>query len=227
MLDLFSKLREVIAGRNVGVKIDIPASQRMIILGNAPLKRNMSEYIDSSAAVVRFNECKNIGRKVGSKTDYLCINNLGSPTNRFINRQLIKKLPFIGEVKEIWFPRNSEIMIAHRRELEPSLNEDEFQDKSNEIVLSNSLSGKTIINFTKEQNLSVISGITGCSLEEFLEPSTGILAIEYVLSEPRFDKYIKVLLGFNFKGWSGHPWGAEEALLMRRAAQREDFFLEP
>jgi hypothetical protein len=49
------------------------------------------------------------------------------------------------------------------------------------------------------------------------------LAIEYILSEARFADYEKVLLGFGFTGWAGHPWDAEKEIVMEYAATRTDF----
>jgi hypothetical protein len=228
ILELFKKLRhQGLSEAHAGESHRIPPSRRMIILGNAPLKKNMSDYIDASALVVRFNECKNLGRKVGMKTDFLCINNLDRPANRYIRKQLIKKLPFIDSIQEIWMPRCSSVMIENRRKIETSLNEEEFRDKAEDIILSNSLTEKKIIHFSKELNLQVINNLSDYSSDAFLEPSTGVLAIEYVLSENRFNDYDKILLGFNFKGWFGHPWDAEERLLMDYAANRKDFYLEP
>lgn len=225
MFDFLSKLREVITGHNAAIKNNIPASERMIILGNAPLRKNLSDYIDSSALVVRFNECKNLGRRVGTKTDYLCINNLGPPANRYVKKRLIEKLPFLDEIQEIWIPRSSSVMLAHSLKVEPLLSEFELRDRTEDIVSSNSLWSKKIVRFSEELNLRVIKNISRYSQTDFMEPSTGILAIEYVLSEARFRKFHKILLGFNFKGWFGHPWDAEEALLLDYAADRDDFHL--
>jgi hypothetical protein len=196
---------------------------RLLILGSAPFETDVSRYIDESALVLRFNECKNLSDRTGSKADFLCVTNIGSTTERFIRDRAIGRLPLIDGVREIWLPRCRDVMLEHSRQVNPLLNEWVMRDQSDELIESNGLSGKQVFHFSVEHNLRAVARLTARSARPFLEPSTGFLAIEYILSEARFADYEKVLLGFGFTGWAGHPWDAEKEIVMEYAATRTDF----
>lgn len=200
---------------------------RMIILGNAPMQMDMSDYIDSSDLVVRFNECQNYGMGTGHKTDILCINNFGQPAEEWVKYKTISKLPFINQVSEIWFPR-TESILEHRKTV-PDRHFDQlrFRDLSADLIASNHLANKSIVRFSDTLNAEVLSALKRLSSEEFREPSTGILAIAHVLTAPTYSKLQKVILGFTFEGWKGHPWAGERALVESYATNDNTLHLEP
>lgn len=197
-----------------------PPPNRMIILGNAPMKFDMAQYVDASALVVRFNECGNYAKGTGTKTDILCLNNFGKPTAQWIARKTIQKLPFISRVDEIWIPRVADILLTHRIAYKKitgdrHFNEKKFRDLSAELISSNELGNKKIVRFSQELNEDVLDNLKRLSLVDFREPSTGILAISHALSDERFAAYDKIILGFTFEGWKGHPWSGEQLLVKK------------
>ncbi|MEK1890731.1 MAG: hypothetical protein AAAB35_24845 [Phyllobacterium sp.] len=54
----------------------------MFIVGNGPIKDNLSEEVDRSDLVVRFNEPKSSKGMSGVKTDILFVCNSGKPMQR-------------------------------------------------------------------------------------------------------------------------------------------------
>ena len=81
--------------------------KNIIILGNADVQTDYSQFVDSADFVIRFNEARNYGKNTGTKVDALCLTNLSTPGRLFAKYQTVKKLSFIDNVKEIWFPRPS------------------------------------------------------------------------------------------------------------------------
>ncbi|MDD2662764.1 MAG: hypothetical protein PHD19_03285 [Dechloromonas sp.] len=207
-----------------------PPQNRMVILGNAPMKFDMTQYVDASALVVRFNECGNYAKGTGTKADILCLNNFGKPAEQWITRKTIQKLPFISSVDEIWIPRVADILLTHRiayKELtgDRHFDKDKFRDLSNELISSNGLGEKKIVRFSEELNKEVLDNLKSLSPVDFREPSTGILAISHVLSEGRFSGYDKIILGFTFEGWKGHPWSGELLLVKKYMEERSNLML--
>lgn len=202
-------------------------TKRMVILGNAPMTMDMSEYIDSADLVVRFNECQNYGIGTGTRADILCINNFGQPAEEWIKYRTYQKLPFIGHIREVWLPRNASLLEHRKTVKDRHFDPSRFRDLGDELIDSNQLQDKTVVRFSNELNAQVLSELKALSSSQFREPSTGILAISYILSERRFDDYQKVMLGFTFEGWKGHPWSSEKALVEHRIAEGASLSLIP
>lgn len=192
--------------------------KRMIILGNAPMTMDMSEYIDASDLIVRFNECRNYGKGTGSRVDVLCINNFGQPAEEWAKDQTYKKLPFIGQVREIWLPRTPSLLEHRKTVKDRHFNPARFRDLGDALVSGNQLEDRSIVKFSDALNERILNDLKSLSSGEFREPSTGILAIAHILAQPRFADYRKIILGFTFEGWTGHPWSGEKALVERYLA---------
>ncbi len=205
----------------------VPSERRMIILGNAPMQMDMSEYIDSSDVVVRFNECQNYGLGTGHKADILCINNFGQPAEEWIKDQTFFRLPFIDQVKEIWLPRTPSILEHRKSVRDRHFDVARFRDLGEELVNKNRLTSKVIERFSDKRNAEILDSLKKLSSEEFREPSTGILAIAHAVASPRFAHLNKVILGFTFEGWKGHPWKGERALIAQFASQSISLHLMP
>lgn len=86
----------------------------LVIVGNAPMKSDLSDIINKMDCVVRFNNGKNYNQKTGKKTDILVLNSAGVPigneTLTFLTKKrtkidVEKELPYLVQAKEVWFPR--------------------------------------------------------------------------------------------------------------------------
>ena len=102
--------------------------------------------------------------------------------------------------------------------------ESEFVDFSKQLVLHNQLQGKAITYLSAEFNVRVFNALLAEMRQlgptvPFVCPSTGFLAIEYVMASPRFTDCRKHIVGFGFEGWNGHPWQLERSIVTRYAQQ--------
>ncbi|GAB1401600.1 hypothetical protein MASR1M68_05110 [Elusimicrobiota bacterium] len=200
---------------------------RLLILGNAPLRENLSEFIDTSDIVLRFNDAFYYGFNTGRKVDILCITNTGSSslsiaTNREILRKKINE-----KVSEIWFPRDSDYHKKYIIENHIDYTLNEFDDYSHEIISSNHLNDKIIKKFSKEFNKTVFNKVITYNPSYFICPSTGIMALEYIISDERFSEFEKILVGFTFEGWKGHAWSEEQKIINSYMENRKDFKFLP
>lgn len=203
----------------------MPSKQRSaVVVGNARIEADHSQLVDAADVVLRFNECKNYSRFSGTKTTIICACNTGSPAIRFIEEMPFKNLDVCRRAEEFWFPRDVQIQRSFlvRNGIQYPLSE--FEDLSSAIVRSNGLSGKTFDVFTSLFNAHVFrkilrfQGQHGLEGEYFVCPSTGFLGVEYLLSAPRFCDCEVHLIGFDFCGWTGHPWETERRIVEEYAA---------
>jgi len=199
-----------------------PRDKKIAIVGNANLKSDQSALIDSCDFVVRFNNCRNYGNNSGTKVSAVCITNTTLTDIKDFDYNL-KDRTFHKDISEIWFPRS---IPVHKR-----INHQyDYEDASESIVEVNNLHSCKIVHFSDEMNENVFRLIRENGKKPFICPSSGILAIEYILGEDRFKEYNKFVFGFNFYmrgedilGWYGHPWRIEKKIVLTYAATRDDF----
>jgi hypothetical protein len=194
-------------------------SKNLVLIGAAPCSIDYSPLINHADLVVRFNECKQFGGNVGTRTDILCISNMGSPARRYIAQRPMRGLEPLRTAK-IWFPRNTDVCLDHvsrMMEEDPGLRSAwrdlDFRDYSAEITEANDLGHGGIERFSKELNARVFRSLERPGDLPFFAPSTGILAVARVLGDPAFADHRVHLVGFGFAGWTGHPWRAERAFV--------------
>lgn len=193
-------------------------ANRLAIVGSGRIRFDQSRMIDACNPVIRFNECKNYGRNCGRRTDILCLTNTGGPAMRMIREAPIRSAPYRDGVTEVWLPRDSGVHAA----LGVDMPADGCLDVSAELLERSALADRRVIRFDAGLNERVFRELQRRSARPFTCPSTGILAIEYVAGQARFDGYEKYIFGFSFRGWEGHPWRAERDLVHARVAARRD-----
>lgn len=195
--------------------------KRIAIVGSAAIEKDESSQIDSCDLVVRFNNCKVYGGNSGKKLDILCINVGGAPACQMIAETTVLKSSFYSLISELWIPIRTRVCQAHMMGWslsDPRLDDSDLLD---EIIKSNKLGHLPTVRFSMEFNFRVFVMLRKRAAS-FVSPSTGFLAIQYVVDEPRFAEWDKLIFGFAFKGWIGHPFAAEEKLVMQYAAERQD-----
>jgi len=197
---------------------------RIALVGNAPLEKDFSSVIDGCDYVVRCNEAKNLGPFSGKRTDVLCITNTGAPAIRMMREKSVQKQPKFPNLKEVWFPRNYQAHKQHNRGKNPEFYSTEF-DRSRQIIWANKLHGINVNYFRKSFNESVFSILKKYGIEDFVSPSTGFLAFMYILSAKRWNQSEKIVLGFTFETWSGHPSEAEKLIMHDLIKSRGDVVL--
>ncbi len=194
-------------------------SKNFVLVGAAPCSLDYNPLINNADLVLRFNECKQFGGNVGTRTDILCVNNTGSPARRYVATRPMLALAPVRAAK-IWFPRDVNVCREHVSRMihgNPGLRSQwqdlDFFDYSDAILKANDLGHGGIECFSRELNAGLFRSLEQCNAPPFFSPSTGIFAVARVLGDPAFADHRVHLVGFGFSGWPGHPWRAEQALV--------------
>lgn len=184
--------------------------KKIVIIGNAKIKKDYSILINNADIVVRFNDAGNYySGLVGSKTDVLCIANISHPGRRFSKYKIIKKLPFIDQVKTIWFPYFS----SHKASqfwLKPITKSILKQTNYCDLIIKrNCLFDKNVLHFGKQNYDSACNNLNIANLNN-LVPSSGYLAIKYILDNYSVNDFEIIIIGFTFSGCACHFWDKEK-----------------
>lgn len=216
-----------------------------VIVGNAPLKYNFSEFIDSSDCVVRFNDCKNYGGHSGNKTDILILNNSGDPEYYRTLSDLLKprtrkeverSMPYVARANQVWFVRPpSALLSGFIRERIPDsspFKESELRQNRHQRDLAAEIAQALCIPREKIRPLRALDFYTALwdklltyGTTEAVAPSTGMLGVEMVLSDPQFGGYRKFVTGFNWEMWPGHPGELERRMITHYSDQGQLTFV--
>jgi hypothetical protein len=189
-------------------------TKRIVIVGNAKLTEDYSALVDEADMVVRFNDARYYGTGfAGNKTDVLCIANMEHPGRKVAKYKTIKKLAFINQVKAIWFPHFSEFKPAQCWIKPISRARFKQTNYCDWILARNDLTDKNIIHFGSSHYLSACKDLNITETSN-LEPSSGYLAIKYIIENYPTDSYEITLFGFTFSGSNSHAWNEEKANIM-------------
>ncbi|MDP1666515.1 MAG: glycosyltransferase family 29 protein [Methylobacter sp.] len=191
------------------------------IVGNATVETDLSDEINSADLVVRFNVAtkNNFNINTGVKTDVLCVCNSSAPGRAYAKYRRLATLPFINEVNEIWFPRPTS-NPARQVWFKPWSRQTFRQtDYSKFIVSRNGLKNKKIVYFGDDlfhDCCHMLDIAKDCSL---YGPSSGFLALQYVLQQFDLTEHQLLMIGFTFSGSETHRWQKEKEEVLKLQAQ--------
>lgn len=205
----------------------MPRRKRVALVGSAPLGKDMSSLIDSCDVIIRCNEAKTLGGHSGSRTDVLCVTNTGGPAHRIITEQSIRRSPRFPDLSEVWFPRDSythlQALNASGFQIPPS----EFEDRSQDILTANALNDVVVTHFSRDFNERMFASLKLKSADPFVCPSTGFMALCHLLERDDYAAFDKLILGFTFQYWEGHPSRAEQRFVRALCSRRADLHWIP
>lgn len=192
----------------------------IVIIGNAHMESDCSKLVDTACFVIRFNEVNNYNQNTGTKIDALCLTNLSDPGRRFAKNQTVKKFPFINQVNEIWFPRPNGF-LPRQFWIKPfkkyTFRRANYREH---IVVRNDLKDKKVICFSKELYSDTCNKLSILDSSDDFFPSTGFLALMYVIQRFKLSGVKIILLGFSFSGTDCHPWSKEEEEILELERQK-------
>lgn len=182
----------------------------LAIVGNAPLGCDLSNEINSTDYVVRFNDATQAIEMGGTKTDLLMVAATSKPMQKRLQEPEFIKSPIFEAAQEIMLPYHPSIV-------------EQYHPKPN--ILSR-LKGRradwthqTIDIIGKYKDIRVMSpqfymracadlGIAEKDMSKIF-PSTGFLGIWYMLQTHDTDEWDIRICGFTWEGWKRHAWDAE------------------
>ena len=192
----------------------------LIIVGNAPLPRDLSREVDAADFVVRFNEPKQSIGMSGTRTDLLILATSSKPMQRRLRDPGVVQTPTFKAAQEVMLAYHPSIMrLYHPKPNILSRLKGRRSDWTVETIEVVGGAGKEIrlmppqfyINGCKELGVS----------EENLSkvfPSTGFFGIWHMLGKCPAESWDVKLCGFTWAGWKRHTWGDERSWVEKKVA---------
>ncbi len=205
--------------------------KRLIVVGNAPRPRHIwqrmtparfGRKIDAFDVVVRCNEIKNRNKPwIGERTDVLFVRAEGSPAHRMSQPGGMAIPPSMRPGRVIFS------CDENSRGLYPP-NPDDPHDGMifrEAILESGGLTGLPVATLSISEIRSVIGLLAEASGGTPTIPSMGLLAIHHVTTAPEFTDFEVWIAGFKWRGWIGHNWEGERAIIEKWRKERRLRFL--
>ncbi len=181
--------------------------KRLVVVGNGPVGRDLSSYVDAADAVIRFNEPKASIGITGVKTDLLFVCNSGGPMQRRMKPDYLQ-LPTVKAAREVIFPFHP--LAIQRYFRKPNLLSRLMGrriDLTQEAIAFLGGAGKVVRilppQFYEEGCREL--GLDEGRMKE-LFPSTGYFGIRYALEHFNAPEWRIEICGFSWQGWSKHAW---------------------
>ena len=193
--------------------------KKLVIIGNADVTGDHSEFVNSFDVVVRINLRNNHNTAhgtTGTKTDLLCYT--PRAVNMVMNNDEDLKLieSYCSNVSRLWFLRPRHGYWVNRSFLSGFFFRRErlFLDLSRAFIKRFKLKESRTEFIEADFLNSVINNLRNQNPDGPKPwPSAGIMVIEKVLADEEYTHFEKYLLGFTFDGWEGHPWASEIKLV--------------
>jgi hypothetical protein len=181
------------------------------IVGNGPVTSDIAAQIDGCDFVIRMNLCTSHGDWTGTRTDCIALGNIGEHAASIMRAE---SNPHIVDVPEVWLGHNPLLHaeIAEAVEKISATTASYFDDFS--ILASGP-------DFSRKR-LHILDYYTGAALMAklrahqempFLLASVGMSVIEEVVQVLAQPGDLVLVAGFTHRGWWGHPWDAERAVI--------------
>ncbi|MBB3215845.1 hypothetical protein FHW72_000891 [Ochrobactrum sp. RC6B] len=185
----------------------------LIIVGNAPLPRDLSAEVDAADFVVRFNEPKQSIGMSGTRTDILMLATSSKPMQRRLRDPGFVQTPTFKAAKEVMLAYHPSII----RKYHPRPNflsrlkgrRGDWTMQTIEVVGS---AGKEIRIMPPQFYLAGCKelGVTEENISKVF-PSTGFFGIWYMLEKCPQESWDVKICGFTWEGWKRHTWGDERS----------------
>ncbi|WP_313958393.1 hypothetical protein [Chelativorans salis] len=196
--------------------------KRAFIVGNGSLPFDMSERVDASDHVVRFNEPKKSIGMSGTKTKWLFVANSGKPMQRRLNDPNYPTSPIVRAADMVFFLYHPTIIRNYF--IQPnflSRLKGRRGDWTQDALAMFGEAGKTvaILPPTYYEEGCAELGLTSAMLTSVF-PSSGYFGIRYALERLPAEEWDVEIAGFSWQGWKRHAWGDEQAWVKQKVGER-------
>jgi hypothetical protein len=188
-------------------------ARQIMIVGNGPVDCGVAALIDAADLVIRFNGCRNFGA-AGRKTDIIAVCNTGRPGAAMLADPNWRDSEAVNATAEIWSVRDPDKFAAMRPELavtHPEL-DDFCDDYTDGFAAFASANGKHHRIITRAVHEDLDRALEAYAPGPYVVPSSGMVVVHAILSDPAHADDTIILVGFGHTGWDGHPFDAESRL---------------
>lgn len=203
------------------MNLEASRSNRMVIVGNGPLSRDLSEHVDTADFVIRFNEPKMSIGMSGSKTDRLIMANSGKPMQRRINDATLIASPIFQAAGELMFAYHPQIIARYfPRPNMLSRLKGRRTDWTLPALQKFGAAGKEIrimpMQFYERGCREL--GLPAAMMHKVF-PSTGYFGIWHALEHYPAETWRIEVCGFTWQGWQRHAWADERKWVAEKVEQ--------
>lgn len=203
-------------------------ARQIMIVGNGSVDAGAAPLIDAADLVIRFNGSRNFGT-AGRKTDIIAVCNTGRPGAQMLADPAWRNSEAVSRTAEIWSVRDPDKFADLKPQLavsHPELDDfcDDYTDGFATFATANG-KGHRIIHRNVHETLD--ASLLALGAEPYVVPSSGMVVIEALLSDPDHAEDTIILAGFGHSGWDGHPFNAERRLVDRYIASGRVMRLQP
>lgn len=196
--------------------------RRVVVVGNGPLPRDMTEEVESADFVLRFNEPKASKGMSGLKTDLLLVNNSGKPMQRRLRDPAYFRSPMVQGAEEIIFPYHP--ITIRRWLIRPNFLSRLRGRKSDWTLTALEAFGQAgkqvrIMPPAFYEDACEELGVPRAKMREVF-PSTGYLGLRMMLERFPAGQWTVEVCGFSWEGWKRHAWADERGWVELHVADK-------
>lgn len=201
---------------------------QIMIVGNGPVHEGAAPLIDAADLVIRFNGSRNFG-SAGRRTDIIAVCNTGRPGAAMLADPAWRDSEAVRRTTEIWSVRDPDKFADLKPALAISHPElDDFcDDYTDGFATFAAARGKRHRIIHRDVHEALDEALLALDAEPYVVPSSGMVVIEALLSDPEHAEDTIILAGFGHSGWDGHPFDAERRLVDRHIASGRVMRLQP
>ena len=185
-------------------------SRRIAIVGNGPVPEGMAGTIDAADMVIRFNDCRSLGRG-GERTDIVAVCNTGRPALAMLGGGHWKASAAVRQAREIWCVRTPAMFAAMRPALavsHPDL-DDFCDDYTPGFETFARATGRELGVIPAAVHHALDAALAAFDPPPYVVPSSGLIVIAHVLDAVAKAGDRVSIAGFGHEGWQWHPIAAE------------------
>lgn len=189
-------------------------TRRIMIIGNGDVPQEVADAIDAADLVIRFNNARNFG-VAGRRTDVMAVCNTGRPAKAMLGSETWRNSPAVSASGAIWSVRDPAKFEAMKPDILanfPEL-EDLFEDHTCEFAGFARQGGKDHMVLPARAHEAAAQALAPLDPGLYVTPSSGLVVMSHVLSDPAFAEDSICIAGFSHTGWNGHPFDAERQLI--------------
>jgi ribosomal protein L39E len=183
------------------------------VIGNGKVNKDLSNIIDKSDVVVRFNNLDNYNLNTGTKITIWVLSSNKILLTRLIEnpKPIVDKAKLNNSIKQelifsipTFFPVKTESQIEQNR-------------KERDYAVNQFLNHFDLMKHPYSMIEFPINYLFDLQPEKWLSkyqcPSNGYLITRFFADNPIYSDYEINLVGFSWEGWEGHPWEFEKKYL--------------
>lgn len=204
------------------------ADNRVVIVGNAPIARDLTSVVDGADVVFRFNHCPGYGAgRTGTRTSVVVFGavpmllGIGGPERNRLIQETTRLPEVLATRPQVWFVRDDQPELAER-----AIDHFGLHDH---VVRRLPVSDLTaLLHKFKRIMGGPLGGVSPDDFPDFrpfvdpetglaCQPTAGLAVIDRVVHDPAFADHRVQVTGFSWHDihgaqWEGHPYPAERRL---------------